>query len=304
MRKALFMLAALTALDTLPAAAETVAITGGRVVTLGPAGTIEGATVVIRDGKIAAVGRDVAVPAGARRIDATGKVVTPGLMDSLSQLGIVEVNAVEGTQDAATEDDRITAAFNVADAINPRSMLIPVNRIEGLTRAVVAPRAGSSLIAGQAVVIHLGGPGDYLIKSPVAMFGVLGERGARFAGGSRAAALLRLRETLQDARDFNENQRSYEKGERRDYVLSRLDLEALQPVIRGELPLVLTVNRASDIQTVLRIAKEEKLKIILAGANEAWQVAGEIAAAKVPVLINPMENLPGSFENTGATLEN
>jgi imidazolonepropionase-like amidohydrolase len=300
-RKTLFLLAALI---SLPVAAETVAITGARVVTLGPAGTIDGATVVIRDGKIAAVGRDVAVPNGARRIDATGKIVTPGLMDSLGQLGVVEVNAVEGTQDVATEDDRITAAFNVADAINPRSMLIPVNRIEGLTRAVVAPRAGSSLIAGQAVVIHLGGPGDYLVKSPVAMFGVLGERGRRFGGGSRAATLLRLRELLQDARDFNENQRSYERGERRDYVLSRLDLEALQPVIRGELPLVLTVNRASDIQTILRIAKEEKLKIILAGANEAWQVAEEIAAAKVPVLINPMENLPGSFESTGATLEN
>ncbi|HVG10373.1 MAG TPA: amidohydrolase family protein [Thermoanaerobaculia bacterium] len=301
MRKALFALAALMAL---PVAAETVAITGGRVVTLGPAGTIDGATVVIRDGKIAAVGRDVAVPNGARRIDAAGKIVTPGLMDSLSQIGVVEVDAVEATQDSATEDDRITAAFNVADAINPRSMVIPVNRIEGLTRAVVAPRARASLIAGQAVVIHLGGPGDYLVKSPVAMFGVLGERGMRFGGGSRAAALLRLREILQDARDFNENQKSYERGERRDYILSRLDLEALQPVIRGELPLVLTVNRASDIQTVLRIAKEEKLKIILAGVSEAWEVAEDIAAAKVPVLINPMENLPDSFESIGATLEN
>lgn len=298
------VLAVLAVCTALPAAAETIAITGGRVVTLGPVGTIDGATVVIRDGRIAAVGRDVAVPDGARRIDAAGKVVTPGLMDSLSRLGLVEVNAVEGTQDSATEDDRITAAFNVADAINPRSVLIPVNRIEGLTRAVVAPGAGSSLIAGQGVVIHLGGPGDYLVKSPVAMFGILGEGGAELAGGSRAAALLRLREALQDARDFNENQRSYERGERRDYVLSRLDLEALQPVIRGELPLVLAVNRASDIQTVLRIAREEKLKIILAGAGEAWQVAGEIAAARVPVLLSPIDNLPGSFETAGASLEN
>lgn len=301
MRKVLLLLSALIAL---PAAAETVAITGGRVVTLGPAGTIAGATVVIHDGRIASVGRDVAVPDGARRIDATGKIVTPGLMDSLSRVGLVEVNAVEGTQDAATEDDRITAAFNVADAINPRSMLIPVNRIEGLTRAVVAPQPGNSLISGQGVVIHLGGPGDYLIKSPIAMFGILGEGGAGFAGGSRAAALLRLREALQDARDFHENRRAFEQGERREYALSRLDLEALQPVVRGELPLVLAVNRANDIQTVLRVAKEEKLKIVLAGAGEAWQVAGEIAAAKVPVLISPIDNLPGSFETAGASLEN
>lgn len=304
MRKLVWLLALAALPVTLPAMAETVAITGGKVVTLGPAGTIDGATVVIRDGRIASVGRNVEVPDGARRIDATGKIVTPGLMDSLSRLGLVEVNAVEGTQDAATEDDRITAAFNVADAINPRSMLIPVNRIEGLTRAVVAPQPGNSLISGQGVVIHLGGPGDYLIQSPVAMYGILGEGGAGFAGGSRAAALLRLREALQDARDFHENRRAFEQGERREYALSRLDLEALQPVIRGELPLVLAVNRASDIQTVLRIAKEEKLKVILAGAGEAWTVAGEIAAAKVPVLISPIDNLPGSFETAGATLEN
>ena len=294
----------LLALAALPATAETVAITGGRVVTLGPAGTIDGGTVVIRDGKVAAVGKNVDVPSGARRIDATGKVVTPGLMDSLSRLGLVEVNAVEGTTDAETEDDRITAAFNVADALNPRSMLFPVNRIEGLTRAVVAPQAGTSLIAGQGVVIHLGGPGDYLVKSPIAMFGVLGEGGARFGGGSRAGSLLRLREALQDARDFNENRKAFDQGERREYALSRLDLEALQPVIRGEMPLVLAVNRASDIETVLRIAKEEKLKIILAGAGEAWQVADQIAAARVPVLISPIDNLPGSFETAGATLEN
>ena len=299
-------LLSLLALAALPAAAaaQTVAITGGKVVTAGPAGTIDGGTVVIRDGKIAAVGKNVTVPAGARRIDATGKIVTPGLMDSLSRLGLVEVNAVEGTVDAETEDDRITAAFNVADAINPRSMLFPVNRIEGLTRAVVAPQAGTSLIAGQGVVIHLGGPGDFLVKSPIAMFAILGEGGARFGGGSRAGSLLRLREALQDARDFNENRQSFERGERRNYAISRLDLEALQPVIRGELPLVLAVNRASDIQTVLRIAKEEKLKIILAGAGEAWEVAEDIAAAKVPVLISPIDNLPGSFETAGITLEN
>jgi imidazolonepropionase-like amidohydrolase len=299
MRRLLLLLA----LAAVPAAAETVAITGGRVVTLGPAGTIDSGTVVIRDGKISAVGRDVAIPAGARRIDATGKVVTPGLMDSLSRLGLVEVSQVEGTRDASTENDRITAAFNVADALNPRSMLIPVNRVEGLTRAVVAPNPGSSLIAGQGVVIHLGGPGDYLIQSPVAMFGILGESGAGFVGGSRAAALLRLREALQDARDYAENRKAYDEGDRREYVLSRLDLEALQPVIQGELPLVLAVNRASDVQTVLRLAKEEKLEVILAGGSEAWEVADDIAAAKVPVLISPIDNLPGSFETLGATLE-
>ena len=107
----------LLALGALPAAAETVAITGGRVVTGGSAGTIENGTVLIQDGKVRAVGRDVSIPSGARRIDATGKTVTTGFMDSLARLGLVEVGAVEGTVDTRTERDEITAAFNVADAI-------------------------------------------------------------------------------------------------------------------------------------------------------------------------------------------
>jgi imidazolonepropionase-like amidohydrolase len=291
-------------LAALPAAAETVAITGATVHTMGPQGTIQNGTVVIRDGRIQAVGANVAVPSGARTIDARGKVVTPGLFDSLSRLGIVEVSAVEGSQDAGVEDDRITAAFNVADALNPRSALIPVNRIEGLTRAVVAPNPEESLIAGQGAIIHLGGPGDILLRSPVAMFAFLGETGAELTGGSRAGAMLRLREALQDALDYAANRRAFEQGDRREYAISRLDLEALIPVVRGELPLVVNANRASDIQAALRMAKEFNLKLILAGVSEAWVVAKDIAAAKVPVLLNPMENLPGSFELLGATLEN
>lgn len=290
----------------LPAAAfaETVAITGGKVATAGPAGTIEGGTVLLQDGKIRAVGRDVSIPAGARRIDATGKVVTPGFMDSLSRLGLVEVGAVEETVETRTEDDEITAAFDVADMVNPRSILMATNRIEGLTRAMVAPAPGNSLIAGQGAVIHLGGDlegSGFLLRDSAAMFGVLRRN---FGGGSRAAALLRLREILHDAREYAKDRGAYQQGEMRELAVSRLDLEALQPVVRGEMPLVMALNRAADIQAVLRLAREEKIKLILAGAGEAWVVADEIAAAKVPVLLAPLNNLPGSFDVLGATLEN
>jgi imidazolonepropionase-like amidohydrolase len=260
--------------------------------------------VVIEGGKIRAVGASVPVPAGARRIDARGKVVTPGLLDSFSRIGLVEVNAVEGSNDTQIEDDRITAAFNAADAINPSSSLIPVNRVEGLTRVVVMPDTGESLIAGQAAIIHLGGPGDYLVRSPAAMFAALDEGGAGLSGGSRAASLLRLREAIRDTLDYIANRKAFEQGERREYSLSRLDLEALIPVVQGELPLVLRAQRASDIQAALRLAKEHKLRLILAGVNEGWMIAPEIAAAKVPVLVQPLENLPGSFELLGATFEN
>lgn len=289
---------------SLPAAAETLVITGATIHTSGSQGTIQNGTLVIENGRIRAVGASVPVPLGARVINARGKVVTPGLLDSFSRIGVIEVSAVEGTRDARVEDDRVTAAFTVADALNPRSVLIPVNRIEGLTRVVVAPNTGKSLIAGQGAIIHLGGPGDYLIRTPVAMFAVLGEAGSELSGGSRSAAFLRLREAFQDTLDYAANRKAFDIGERRPYALSRLDLEALIPVIRGELPLVVTVHRASDIEAVLRFAKEWKLKLILAGVNEGWMVARQIAEAKVPVLLNPLDNLPGSFETLGATLEN
>jgi imidazolonepropionase-like amidohydrolase len=166
------------------------------------------------------------------------------------------------------------------------------------------PNPGESLIGGQAAIIHLGGPGDYLVRSPAAMFAALDEGGARLSGGSRAASLLRLREAFQDTLDYIANRKAFEQGERRAYSLSRLDLEALIPVVQGELPLVLRAQRASDIQAALRLAKEHKLRLILAGVNEGWMVASEIAAAKVPVLVQPLENLPGSFELLGATFEN
>ncbi|HSN68503.1 MAG TPA: amidohydrolase family protein, partial [Thermoanaerobaculia bacterium] len=296
--------AALVALLSIPALAETIAITGARIHTMASQGTLAEGTIVLRDGRIDAVGPDVAIPAGARRIDARGKIVTPGLFNSLTSLGLVEVSSVEGSEDASAETDRITAAFDVAYAVNSRSVLIPVNRIDGLTRAVVAPSPGQSLIAGQGAVIHLGNGDDYLVARRAAMFAVLGERGAGLTGGARGAAIMRLREALQDAKDFEANLSAFEQGERREYSLSRLDLEALVPVVRGERPLVVAVRRASDILGALALAREFGLRLILSGADEGWAVAREIAAAGVPVLVNPMDNLPSSFETLGATLEN
>ena len=284
--------------------AQMVVITNAEIHTMGPEGTIKHGSLVIENGKIRAVGPSVAVPASARRIDARGKIVTPGLMDSLSQIGLVEVGAVQGSNDTSEQDDRFTAAFSAADAINPRSILIPVNRVEGLTHVVSTPFAGKSLIAGTSAVIDLGGPGDYLIHSPAALYAVLGEGGAQRAGGARETAILRLREAFQDALDYAANRKAFDQGDRRPYSLSRLDLEALIPVVKGQLPLVAEVERASDIEATLRLARDFHLKLILAGASEGWMVAREIAEARVPVLINPLSNLPGAFESLGATLEN
>ncbi len=284
--------------------AQSIAITNARIHTVaGP--VVERGTVIITNGKIAAVGTDVAVPSGARVIDAAGKVVTPGFLDSSTGLGMVEINADDPSNDQSVTGDRITAAFNVADNLNPFSTLLPVTRVEGITRAVVAPGNGSTVIAGQGVLVDLGTQGVTfnIHRNPVAMFAVLGEGGAGRAGGSRAAAILRLREALQDARDYNANRRAFETAQRRDYALSRLDLEAMQPVLRGEVPLVINVQRASDILSAIRVAREFDLRLIVSGAAEGWMVARELAAASTPVIINPMTNIP-ELASLGITLEN
>jgi imidazolonepropionase-like amidohydrolase len=293
----------LAALAALPAQADTYAITGGTVYTLGAAGKIEHGTVVIRDGKIVAVGADVAIPADAKRIDASGKLVTPGIIDPDSVFGLDEVDQVTQTQDSTLTSTRYTAAFDPTGGINPRSMVIPVNRIEGVTRAVVAPNAGSSILQGRGSVISLDGVQGYVLKDPVALFVTRGEAGQKLAGGARGGALETLREALQDAKDYGVNRAAFDKAARRGYSLSRLDLEALQPALKGEMPVVVEVDRASDIEAALNLAAEFKLKLVVSGGAEAWMVADELAKARVPVILNPMRDLPEAFESLGARFD-
>jgi imidazolonepropionase-like amidohydrolase len=282
-----------------------VAITNARVLPVSGA-PIERGTVVIRGGKIVAVGANVAVPAGARVIDATGKIVTPGWIESATQIGIVEIpSGAEGSDDQASTDKELSAAFNVVDSFNGDSTVIPVTRVEGITSAVVTPAGTGHAILGQGGMFALSGlqVPDSVVKAPVAMFANLGEAGAASEGGSRAAAMLRLREALQDALDFSRNRAAWNSAQRRTYARGRLDLEALAPVVRGELPLAINVNRASDLLAALRLAAEFHLKLILLGAAEGWRVATELAASKVPVVVKPLTDIP-SFDALGASLEN
>jgi hypothetical protein len=160
-------------------------------------------------------------------------------------------------------------------AINPRSMLIPVNRIAGLTAAMVAPTVteGGTILAGTGAVITLGPSDQPVLKDPAAVFVALGERGSDLSGGSRAAALLHLREALQDARDFMLHRGDYDAARRRRYALGRLDLSALEPVVRREIPLVVAVERASDIRALLALARELDVSVVVTGGAEAWMVA-------------------------------
>jgi imidazolonepropionase-like amidohydrolase len=288
------------------AAAATTAIVGGKVVTVGPQGTIENGTVLIVDGRIAAVGDDIRVPAGAKTIDASGKIVTPGLFSPLSQLGLVEVSLSAGPVDGAQRGEHFTASFDVADAYNPRSTLIAVSRIEGVTRAVSAPSpaypdesGAGHIIAGLAAIVNLG-DADAVEQRNAAVVVSLGESGSYFAGGTRAAAWLMLRTALDEALDYREHKDDFERGMRRPYTHSVADLEALQGVVNGNTPLIANINRASDIEVLINFANDYSVKTIIAGGAEAWMLADKIADAGIPVIVDPTANLPGSFDSINA----
>jgi len=291
---------------TSAAAADPIALVGGDVYTVSGA-MLPGATVLVDKGKIVAVGRDVAIPTGATVLNVEGKRVTPGLVDLHTTLGLEEVSLEDSTVDATPHlADPVRAAVYVGGAIDPLSTLVGVARRHGITSVLAQP--GGGLIAGRSAWFDLVGPesGDLFdaVEGPVTMQIQLGEGGAGAVGGSRATALARLREALDDARTYRKKKGLYDRGDIYEMRTSRLDLEALDPVVRGRMPVMISVARASDILAAVRLAKEEGLDPILVGAEEAWLVADTLAKAKVPVLVNPLSDLPGRFERRHARADN
>ena len=282
--------------------AQTIAITGGTVYPVsGP--KLENATVLIRDGRIAAVGTNVAVPQDATRIDASGKWVTPGLIDGAGQMGLREIGAVQNTNENQQRGDDVAAAFNVLEGINPASTLIGVTRMEGITTTLAVP--GGSLIWGQAALIDLDGSTieAMRVKSPAAMVADLSEGAKDAGGGSRAGVAQRLRRLFDDALEYERRPNDYRRAQIQQLGASAADLKALLPVLHGQLPLIAVANRRSDIETALRIAREYKLRLILSGVAEGWMIPNEIAAAGVPVLVEPLDNIP-SYDALGIRYEN
>ena len=256
----------------------------------------------IENGKIAAIG--VQSPATADiEIQGLGKSITAGLFNSSTQLGTVEVSAIEQTVDFYSENETVTASLRIADAFNPRSTLIPHNRVHGLTHSLLVPESGTHLFSGQVALVQLGNQ-PKVIHPSLAVALDFTERGISLMGGSRAAALVQLRQALDDAKDFSRNRKAALAGDHRDYVLSYADLAALEPVVNGTKPLLVRTNRASDINVVLELANNFQLQLILSSALEGWMVADEIAKAQVPVIIDPIHNLPNSYESLGARLDN
>lgn len=287
-----------------PAAAQSVAITNAKLVIGDGSAPIEGGTVIVRDGKVVAAGAGVAVPGGMDVVDAGGKWVTPGIVAGFTRMGIVEVDGVEETNDSGARTSPFHASLDIAPAVNPKTSSIPLNRAEGVTRAIVAPDNNGSVFAGLGAVIDLGADRDAVTKPRAFQFMEYGEAGARAAGGSRPAAIAQFRNALAQARDYARNPAGY-SDVGKDALLTRADAEALGAVATGKMPLLIHVERASDILALIDLGRDfPAIKLVFVGVAEGWQVAAQIAAAKIPVIASALTDLPGSFEQLASTQSN
>ncbi|HYX47326.1 MAG TPA: amidohydrolase family protein [Sphingomicrobium sp.] len=316
-----------------PAGAQTFAIVGGTVALGDGSQPIPNGMVVVRDGRIVAAGDiRMKLPADTQVIDATGKWVTPGLVAGFSRLGLTDVSGgADGANDESADKSPFNAALDITPAINPNYQPVAVNRAEGVTRAIVAPRTAHNIFAGQGAVIDTAAHMDSVMKARAFQFVELGETGAGDAGGSRPSAYVLFHNALREATELsryagpvrstagnepderqrpmmnpNESRvygRSAERSQ--DVLLTRFDAAALVPVLQGHQPLFVHVERASDILNVLDLKREfPALKLVIVGASEGWLVADRLAKSGIPVVASALNDLPASFEEIAATQSN
>jgi catechol 2,3-dioxygenase-like lactoylglutathione lyase family enzyme len=284
--------------------AQDLLIRNATVHTVTERGTLERSDVLVRNGRIAAVGSNLGA-AGAVVVEANGRPLTPGLFGGITALGVEEISQEPTTVDntpppagTAGVPAESRPELDVTLAFNPESAVIGVNRVEGLTYAMVAPGSipDAAVIAGQGAVVRLDGRGDAVLAPSRTLFVSLGA-GPAGAGVSRAAQLMLLEQAAREARPTPQMRDS-------DFrLLTPTGREVLARYLAGG-RVAFHVDRAADIRQVLAFARRQGLRPVIVGGAQAWQVAGELAQAKVPVVLDPLVDLPGSFDMIGATLQN
>lgn len=278
-------------------AAETLAITNARIFPMGGAPMIEKGSILIRDGKVAAIGAEIQIPADARQLDAQGATVTPGFMLMGNEAGAVQFPMTPGYDDSASAGD-LTAGFDVQYAIDPDSTYLPEIRRGGSTLALVtpspyAPQRPHSYFGGQAAVLRLGVSSEMVTKAGVA---VTLQLGPEATDGGRAVQIIQLKRVFNQLRTAREGAAPNIPG------LSAEDVVALCEVSSGKIPLLVAANERTDILQALELAREYGLQIILDGAEEGWMVAKQIATAKIPVLVRTEAGAPSGI--WGRTMAN
>lgn len=286
----------------MPVAAQNYFISNAKLVTNSADGIVEDADIVIRNGKIAQIGTSLVAPADATLIQADGKWVTPGIIAPFSQLGLVDVSAEDAANDIRSENSHTSISELASDSFNPKAAAIANTRRVGITHAVISPRAaGESIFGGTGLVANLSGEFDSIEKEQAFIFIQLGGSGTNLSGGSRASTFRQLRAALDDASAYPARYTGPEDGD----ALSRQDAAALFKAARGQMPLIIASNRASELLKIIELKKEYgSLDIIILGAAEGWKVAEQLADAKIKVMVDPHDNLPSSFDRVEARLDN
>lgn len=279
---------------------DTLFINDATVYTMSSRGVLRGADILVRDGRIAAIGPQLETPAGAKVIDAGRRPVTPGFFAGVSALGLVEISAVAESVDNALAAGKLRSEFDVSTAFNPRSALIDVTRIEGYSWTVLgADRAGGdaqdagTIMAGRGQAALLSGSFDALTGDKV-LFIDVGSDAAGQSSGSRAAQWMLLEQAMEES--AGELQGSP------DALLTAAGRRVLA-AYRDAGIVVFDVDRASDILQVMEFSRRHGLLPVISGGAEAWVVADRLAEAGVPVLLNALDNLPRDFDQLGARLD-
>jgi imidazolonepropionase-like amidohydrolase len=297
---------------------ETIAIKGGKLLTI-THGVIENGIVVMHNGRITAVGGPgTAIPSGAKIIDATGMTVYPGLIDSETRLGLTEISAERMTNDEIEMSDEIMPHMHVYDAFHAETTLIPVTRLNGITNAIVAPASGDTL-PGQDSFIQLAGPSatEMLTVRDIAMplnFTGQQRRNQSFEQAkfpfTRMGMATQLRQAFIDALDYDQKLAAYEKKKNSADTKDKdkagappkrdLKLEALLPYLHGKKPVVLAAEQPNDLLTALDLANEFHLKVILNHVTHSASLLDKIAATGLPVIIGPIYEQPKESERYDA----
>ncbi len=281
-----------------PGETGTYALTNARVETI-TNGVLENATVIIQDGRIAAVGQSVSVPSDAEVIDCSNKTVYPGMIDSGTRIGLVEVNSDPRTRDFSEIGD-VIPQMQALTAVNPNSALIPVTRVSGVTTALTVPSGG--IFSGTAALINLYGytPDQMYagFKAVVMNFPTTGRRGW-WDDRSDEEIKKAVEERMNSIADVWKNAQAYARidsaiaaGNDEAELGYYPEMEALVPVVRGEMPLLIQVNTAKDIEKAIEWVKENKVNAVFTGVAEGWRVAEEIAEAGIPVITGPVLSQP------------
>jgi hypothetical protein len=288
---------ALLMLAALPVHAQDLLVRNATVHTASARGSLEHTDVLVQGGIIRAVGAGLVAPAGVSVVEAAGKPLTPALFGGITDIGIEEISGESATVDSTLklDDQPLRPEFDVSLAFNPASVLIPVARLDGIGFTALGANSGGGFIAGQGGVMRLDGSADPI--GPLALYIRLGAAGAELTGNSRAAQWMLLEQMVSEAR-------GRVPADSPHALLTPAGRATLARYLAGQGRLVVQVDRAADIRQLLRWAGRENVKIAIAGGTEAWRLAPQLAQANVPVFVDALGNLPSSFDQLGATLEN